>query len=175
MHSSIYIVAFFSLICLLIVSVSTIWLFIRFISRGSKATNHSNNIVIDKTISYQRAPAAHKQCPRCRHSVGYYWFSGMGDMAPHFYCDRCSNIFHSKKHNQLLWNNKPNQPTKKLLLEIEATLPSCPCGGRFRSGQNPKCPHCGFEFKHQKNPVERLEDPYAILLENAWVISPEEE
>ena len=175
MDSSIYIVVLFSIICLLVVSAITVWLIIYFLSKGSKTTSHSYNIDSDKFNSYQRAPAAHKQCPRCHHSIGYYWFSGMGDMTPHFYCNRCSNIFHSKEHNKLLWNNKPNKPTEKLLREIESTLPLCPCGGRFRSGQNPKCPRCNFEFKYQKNPMERLEDPYAILLENAWVISPKEE
>jgi hypothetical protein len=126
----------------------------------------------EQTISYQRDPVASISCPQCRHSVRYYHFSGMGDMAPHFYCDRCSNLYYSESHHKRIWGKKP---TQSLLLEIETTLPICPCGGKFRPGQNPKCPHCGFEFKHKSNPVERLTDPYAILLENAWVISPKEE
>lgn len=118
--------------------------------------------------SYQRDPVVSKPCPSCNESIGYYWFSGMGDMAPHFYCDRCSNIFFNKGDRDLVWGR---EQTHELLDEIESTLPACPCGGQFRSGQNPKCPHCGYEFKHQDDPVRRLKDPYAILVEGASVIS----
>ena len=121
-----------------------------------------------ESISSQRDPVDFKPCPSCDESIGYYWFSGMADMAPHFYCDHCSNIYFNNEHRELV---RVGELTQELLDTIETTLPACSCGGHFRSGQNPKCPHCGYEFKHQDDPVQRLTDPRAILVEGAQVIS----
>jgi len=119
--------------------------------------------------STQREPAAYKPCPSCKGSIGYYWFSGMGELFPHFYCDRCSNVFFDPKIKKNIYYK---ESTNALVEEIDKSLPHCPCGGQFKSGQNPKCPKCGFEFKHQSNPIQRLTDPYLILIEGAFLLEP---
>lgn len=118
----------------------------------------------------KKDPAATECCPECREKYGYYWFSGMGDLAPHFYCDQCSNVYHRELHREML---RKNEHSQELLDEIASMLPSCPCGGRFRPDQFPKCPHCQHEFREKKDPIWRLGDPYAILVEGASLLMKE--
>jgi len=103
-------------------------------------------------------------CPHCHAEIKFYAYSGMGDICPHFYCDSCSNVYHNHRHNELL---RKRGESEELLAEVQAQLPECPCGGRFRAGASPKCPSCGAEMPHQSNPLRRLSDPYAIQLEGA--------
>jgi len=123
-----------------------------------------------KYIAYQRDPVAYKACSNCNLWIRYYRFDGTS-MAPHFYCDSCSNIFFSSEHRKKIWGKRL---TDQLLLEIEETLPLCSCGGQFKPSQNPKCPHCHHEIKHDDSPLQRLTDPYAILVDGASVISDEQ-
>ncbi|MCM3876034.1 MAG: hypothetical protein NEA02_06390 [Thermoanaerobaculia bacterium] len=103
--------------------------------------------------------------------VRYYYFSGMGDVSPHFYCDSCSNVFFRQSDRDRI---RERQPSAELLEAIAQTLPGCPCGGRFVPGANPKCPHCHREIPHRADPVSRLDDPYAILLEGALMVTDDE-
>lgn len=57
----------------------------------------------------------------------------------------------------------------EVVQRIAVTLPSCPCGGHFRPGANPKCPTCGTEFAHQHDVVRRLTDPQLIAMHGACV------
>jgi hypothetical protein len=116
----------------------------------------------------RRRAAARKECPNCGREYGYYWFSGMGDIAPHFYCDRCSNVYFREAHRRLLYER---EASRQLVDEIASSLPDCPCGGRFLPGAGPKCPHCRFEFQHQDDPVKRLDDPHAILVGRAALLT----
>ena len=114
-----------------------------------------------------RTPTNEIRCKKCKRVIRYYLYSGMGDVAPHFYCDSCSNVFFRESDNHLLHTQGP---TESLLNQLAASLPECPCGGRFRPGMNPKCPHCKFELVHQATAVDRLSDPYAIQLENSSLV-----
>ena len=87
----------------------------------------------------------------------------MSDCCPHFYCDRCSNAIQREADKKLIWDEQSSE----LLARIAASLPACPCGGRFIPGANPKCPKCRAEFKHQDEPVRRLVDPHVILVDGA--------
>lgn len=89
----------------------------------------------------------------------------MSQAFPHFYCDRCSNVIHRDKDQQLVWD----KATQELLEAIAADLPACPCGGRFRPGSNPKCAHCGKDLQHQSDSVTRLHDPHMIAVDGACV------
>lgn len=117
---------------------------------------------------YTQEPVASIPCPHCGLEIRYYHYSGMGEAAPHFYCNTCSNLYFNPRHRDLLYGREPSMELLKL---IEQELPSCPCGGRFVPGSNPKCPHCGREVEHDSDPVERLSDPYAIQVEGARFIS----
>jgi hypothetical protein len=122
-----------------------------------------------RILKYQSyKPCRDMDCPFCGKKISFYFFSGMGDMAPHFYCSHCSNVLFRDSDRDLLYKNRAS---KKLLQKIEATLPECRCGGRFTPGANPKCPHCKEEFDHQDGPVKRLNDPYAVVVKGAKLVS----
>jgi hypothetical protein len=74
-------------------------------------------------------------CPECGMAVRAWRSSGMSQSCPHFYCDKCSNAIAREKDKEIAWNA---QPSTEIVEKIAATLPSCPCGGRFRPGANPK-------------------------------------
>jgi hypothetical protein len=104
------------------------------------------------------------QCPACRQTLRFYHFSGMGDLNPHFYCTDCSNVYFRESDAARV---RQESPSAELLQSISATLPSCPCGGRFLPDQHPKCPHCNTAIRNRLDAVERLSDAHAVLLENA--------
>ena len=122
-----------------------------------------------KMESIQRTPCNSINCPHCNAVVEFYHYSGMGDLAPHFYCDSCSNLFF-REEDRLKIRNR--DITEKLLNELRESLPACPCGGQFSPDASPKCPHCNTEIKHQKTPLERLTDSYAIQLKGARLLKP---
>jgi hypothetical protein len=122
-------------------------------------------------IQEKRKPCASTNCPHCNRIIKYYHYSGMGDLAPHFYCDSCSNIFYRESDRVKIYGK---DLTEELLFEIIKDLPKCICGGQFKAGANPKCPHCKKELKHQDNPIQRLGDPYAIQLEGAYLLQPKD-
>jgi hypothetical protein len=103
------------------------------------------------------------KCPSCSLVTPAWRSSGMSDCAPHFYCNRCSNVIHRKADKMASWERQDEE----VLNHIAATLPECPCGGRFEPGADPKCPHCGTEFKNPTSAVERLKDLFMIVLHGA--------
>ena len=105
-------------------------------------------------------------CRSCKHTTWAWRSSGMSDCAPHFYCDRCSNVIHRFSDQVLTYNIPGNM---EIVEYIAASLPVCPCGGRFTPGANPKCPACGTPFNHQADVVKRLTDPHMIALDGACV------
>ena len=115
-----------------------------------------------------KAPNQETECGTCGARVAFYRFGGMAQMYPHFYCDTCSNLFFSRAHHDLA-RRLPQDAS--LLERLADSLPSCPCGGRFRPGTNPKCPSCEAELKHRLDPVSRLSDPFAVLLAGASLCS----
>jgi hypothetical protein len=117
----------------------------------------------------KRAPFKSMNCQHCKGIVEFYHYSGMGDLAPHFYCDSCSNILFREEDSKKLYNC---ELTEELFDEITKDLPACTCGGKFRAEANPKCPHCKQEIKHQDSPLNRLRDPYAIQLKDAYLLKP---
>jgi len=123
-------------------------------------------------IKEQRQPCKSINCPSCGEAIKFYHYSGMGGLAPHFYCDTCSNVLFREKDRLKL---RQNEPSEELLNEIAKDLPKCICGGQFRAGANTKCPHCRKEVPHQGNPVQRLTDPYVIQLEGAYLLKPRDD
>lgn len=106
-------------------------------------------------------------CPACQRLTPAWQSSGMSECFPHFYCDTCSNAINREQDKALVYST---EPTQALLDEIAATLPDCPCGGHFKPGANPKCPHCNAEYTHQWNPVQRLTVPHLILIDDACLV-----
>ena len=106
-------------------------------------------------------------CPSCRRLTPAWQSSGMSESFPHFYCDTCSNAIHRESDKALVY---PAEPSQELLDRIAATLPQCLCGGQFRPGANPKCPHCKADYAHHWDPVRRLIAPQMVLLDGAYLI-----
>lgn len=120
-----------------------------------------------ETIAYTRSSpgVGDMECQHCGMLTPAWRFSGMSQLCPHFYCDRCSNVIQQQKDAELVHV----QATPEHLETIARDLPGCPCGGRFRPGCNAKCAHCSREFKHHWDPVVRLGDPYMIVVDGACV------
>ncbi|TLP67837.1 hypothetical protein FEE96_04715 [Parasedimentitalea maritima] len=119
-----------------------------------------------KQVEYHAAENPHVgdfECPNCTKSVPAWRSSGMSDLGPHFYCSDCNNAIFRQSDQKLIWEKRGDDELQK----ITETLPNCDCGGRFKPGENPKCPDCKWEFKHQGSAIERLSDPHLILVDGA--------
>ncbi len=88
----------------------------------------------------------------------------MSECFPHFYCEKCSNVIWRASDREFAYTSKASE---ELANQIASNLPKCDCGGSFKPGANPKCPSCGYEFKHNSSITERLSDPNVILLQGA--------
>lgn len=111
------------------------------------------------------------RCRYCFHAVKAFRSSGMSEAFPHFYCNQCSNAIHRDTDNSLVYYVASSELSMDLVNTIAATLPDCPCGGRFTPGANPKCPICCTEFKHQNDVVKRLTDYHVIVINGACLFS----
>ena len=126
-----------------------------------------------REVHYQAGPqwVVAIACTTCRDVTKAWRSSGMSDSCPHFYCSKCSNVILRAEDRDLL---RRRSPSPELVQEFAASLPACPCGGRFTPGANPKCRACGSELPHQSDPVTRLTDPFMIVLDGACVLTGEE-
>lgn len=122
-----------------------------------------------KFESISREPCKRINCPHCKCVVEFYHYSGMGDLAPHFYCDTCSNLFFREEDRHKI---RTQEITKELLDELSKSLPVCPCGGQFTPEAHPKCPHSQLEIKHRDPALKRLMNPYAIQIKRASLLKP---
>lgn len=104
----------------------------------------------------------HESVGTCEHCGAQfnYWLShsGFGENA-YAYCDSCG-----KTAILSHWNKKmPRLPDcpgqQEICAAMEPYLQPCSCGGRFRRGAAPRCPHC-----NQKLSAERAS---AYIEENA--------
>lgn len=119
--------------------------------------------------SHAPPPNGAVPCPICAAEIRFWDAAAQGGVFPHFYCDTCSNVYWSHAD----WvRAQSNQDRTAALAEIVASLPPCPCGGRFVPGSNPACPTCGARIPHQDDPAERLFDPHAIVVEGARLLTP---
>lgn len=110
-------------------------------------------------------------CPHCGQVIRYHHFSSMGDVAPHFYGSSFSNVYFRESDHARI---RAEGPSDELLNRIAATLPACPCDGRFGPGEAPKCPQCRSGIPHRLNPDQRLTDPYAVLVEGGVLMTEDE-
>jgi hypothetical protein len=81
------------------------------------------------------------KCDRCGKSFDYYIVhSGFSDSS-YAYCDSCGmtallGLYKTPKIDIKI------EPHQAIAPEIEPFLQECSCGGRFRNGTTPRCPHC---------------------------------
>ncbi|RAK64085.1 hypothetical protein [Hymenobacter edaphi] len=121
------------------------------------------------TVDYPRTLpwVGHLRCPHCQHPNEAWRSSGMSECFPHFYCSVCSNVVHREADKATVWD----AATPELLAQVAATLPECPCGGRFVPGAGPKCAQCRQDTDLVADPVAYLHNPHMVVLDGACVFS----
>lgn len=109
----------------------------------------------------------HLRCNHCQGLNEAWRSSGMSECFPHFFCSRCSNVIHRDADKDLVWE----AATPELLAQIDATLPECPCGGRFTPGVGPTCRHCQQKIDLIRDPVQYLHNPNMVVMDGACAFS----
>ncbi|RTQ53568.1 hypothetical protein EJV47_02165 [Hymenobacter gummosus] len=122
-----------------------------------------------KIVEYSRQLqwVGHLRCNHCQGLNEAWRSSGMSECFPHFFCSGCSNVIHRDADKELVWE----AATPELLAQIAATLPYCPCGGRFTPGAGPKCGHCHQQIDLINDPVEYLRNPHMVVMDGACAFS----
>jgi hypothetical protein len=105
------------------------------------------------------------KCPACTQLSPGWRSSGMSECFPHFFCSDCSNVIVRDADKQLLYDAAA--ASAELLARIAATLPECPCGGRFTPGAGPKCRHCHQQIPLVADAVAYLTNPHMVVLDGA--------
>jgi hypothetical protein len=79
-------------------------------------------------------------CEHCQKQFGYYLIHNGFNGSAYAYCDTCgvTALFDVYKIPQ----NVHLVPHQIITQEIEPHLEPCYCGGSFRAGASPRCPHC---------------------------------
>jgi hypothetical protein len=97
-------------------------------------------------------------CQHCRKEYCYQlWHSGFSDMS-YAYCDTCGMVATLDYWNKNL-SRLPPMPSHYLEIDaaLEPFLRQCSCGGHFRKGASPRCPHCNATLSadHAAGHIER--------------------
>ena len=122
-----------------------------------------------ETIEYPRSLqwVGHLHCPACGHDTPAWRSSGISECFPHFFCTDCSNVIHREADKEVVWA----AATPALLAQVAATLPACPCGGRFAPGGGPRCGRCRAVVPLVADPVAYLHNPNMVVCDGAAAFS----
>jgi hypothetical protein len=82
-------------------------------------------------------------CEHCHRNYRYsLWHSGFGDNS-YAYCDQCGMLATIAYSNRLVADfPTPSSQFQEIDTVWEPLLRPCECGGEFRKGSSPRCPHC---------------------------------
>ncbi len=82
-------------------------------------------------------------CEHCWRSYRYsLWHSGFGETS-YAYCESCGMLATFEDRNPLVAQLPPlSAPHQVIDAGWEPFLRPCACGGSFRKGASPRCPHC---------------------------------
>jgi hypothetical protein len=80
-------------------------------------------------------------CEHCRATFDYYLVHNGFNDSTFGYCDRCGETVIVYSDNTG-FDGAPVQSHHALPPTVQARLPSCSCGGRFRADAAPRCPAC---------------------------------
>jgi hypothetical protein len=125
------------------------------------------------------------QCDQCQKTFGYRIIhNGFGDTA-YAYCAHCGMTAFLSCWSSHIPKEVKLQVHQNITPDIEPFLQSCRCGGHFKSGTSPRCPHCHAEISAiaatkwiEKNALgtkkgwrwqQNWTETYAIIVENQSV------
>jgi hypothetical protein len=82
-------------------------------------------------------------CDNCGKHFGYYLIHSGFNNSFYAYCDRCGCTALLSAFDKRLQKPTAHRPVlEEIALELERLLAHCRCGGQFRKGASPRCPHC---------------------------------
>jgi hypothetical protein len=126
------------------------------------------------------------ECEHCGKQFGYYLIhSGFNDTC-YAYCTDCGMTaelsVYSKEMPQL---PSDCDPFREICVELEPHIQSCMCGGTFKKGASPRCPHCKQRLSAEAATIyiernapgtkggwawqKHWHDLYCIVIENRFV------
>jgi len=81
-------------------------------------------------------------CERCRKEFEYWLLHcGFADCV-YAYCDSCSNVAVLSLWDKRMPKLRDCPGQQEMCSAMEAYVRPCECGGRFKRGSVPRCPHC---------------------------------
>jgi len=83
------------------------------------------------------------QCEHCGKQFGYYLVhSGFSDIC-YAYCTDCGMIAGLSIYSMEMPSLPSGyHPFQEICVELEPHIQPCACGGTFKKGASPRCPHC---------------------------------
>ena len=115
-------------------------------------------------------------CPNCKKKNHCKTYSINSGLWPHFYCNKCPNVYWARELKYRHHADSEHEACQKLaqekniLKKILASLPSCPCGGRFTRFSNLRCTKCKAALTDRKEGMDvssLLGEPQVFLSNNA--------
>jgi hypothetical protein len=89
-------------------------------------------------------------CEHCRRTFGYYLIhSGFNDSS-YAYCEKCGQTAIFSIYDKRVAKLPPCPPFKEICAEWEPYILPCGCGGAFKHGAFPRCPHCSQPLSPEK-------------------------
>ena len=93
------------------------------------------------------------KCERCGKLFEYYLIHNGFNESSYAYCDKCGKIAFLNTHSVpdvLKQHFLEYARHKSISEELEKYIEKCSCGGNFKCGTSPRCPHC----KQILSPIE---------------------
>src|SRR5689334_9618746 len=81
-------------------------------------------------------------CEHCNKSFNCEIFHCGFAESSYAYCDRCGQTALLSGWSKY-WPSGVKCTQREISEEIEPFLSACDCGGNFKKGSSPRCPHCG--------------------------------
>jgi len=82
-------------------------------------------------------------CGNCGKSFGYYLVHSGSNGSCYSYCNRCGMTAILSLHSRRIPSLPPRcDPFGEIWAGLEEHLRACECGGSFKKGSSPRCPHC---------------------------------
>ena len=117
-------------------------------SPGSNFTDNPVNRDLASSRAYPILSIAMRklesgQCKSCGKQFGYYLIhSGFNDSV-YAYCDSCGMTADLSIYDKRMPKLHGCAPFQEICPELEPHIQPCQCGGSFKKGASPRCPHCG--------------------------------